>query len=169
MSPRVFNDTLQEMIKYGWIELMPYKEKAPFGNCEIKLLKKVRNTFKGNILVYHSIVQAVISGDINKTDYCVYLAMKRNLSRNKCITLAQLADDLHLDASNVGKYINNLVEKNCLLRKVNYCGTLRYLKYSFPCPEVVNQIKNAMSQSSVIQNENKDNCLDEEIDPALAV
>ena len=167
ISPRVFNDTLQQMVKYGWIELTPYKEKAPFGKCEIKLLKKVRNTYQGNILVYHSVVQAVISGEISKTDYCVYLAMKRNLTCNKCVTLEQLSLDLHMDKSNIAKNINNLVANNCLMKQTIYCDSKSYLRYSFPCPEAVKKAKSTMGQSPVIQNQVRVNDLDKESAPVL--
>lgn len=165
MSPRVFNNTLSEMIKYRWIELTPHREKAPFSNCEIKLLKKVNNTPKGNILLYHSVAQALILGEISQTDYRVYLTMKRNLTRNRCVTHEQIASDLDMDTSNIGKYIRHLIEKNCLLREANYCGNLRYSRYSFPCPEAVKRVKNK-GYLAVVQEEKESIVLSKEIESA---
>lgn len=155
MSPKVFNETLEVMIKNGWIELIPHRVKAPFGNCEIKLLKKAKSTPKGNILLYHSVVQAMISGEISQTEFRIYLTMKRNLSRGRDVTFEQLASDLNMCETNIGKYINYLIRDNCLLKEAEYNGNRRFLRYIFPCPDAIKRVNKEKSHLFVrIENGN---------------
>ena len=83
----------------------------------------------------------MIDGKISENDYLVFLTLVRNLQTDrKAVTYEQLADDLGMDAHNVGKSIRKLRDERCLIVEKRYTERgYEYNHYCLTSPEAFDQ------------------------------
>ena len=121
VSHRRLKIILDDLKKMGYIEMTPDKKRPrDYGLSKIRMTRRLREFQQGYVWFYFSIANALIDGKISQTDYRVFLTLVRNLKDRKPVTYSQLADDLDMDAQNIGKSIRKLRDERCLIVKKRY-------------------------------------------------
>ena len=136
MSDRLLKELLQRLETRKWIELVPDKNTKKFEENKIRITKKLKNSSKGYIEFYYSIVKSLIDGKINQIHYLVFITLLRNLANGKNVTYDQLSDDLAMDKQNVGKYVRKLQQEHCLfVQKIYTEKGIQCNRYRIISPE----------------------------------
>ena len=117
VGKRKLREVLADLVARKFIELVPdRKYPTDYEKQKIRLARRLEDFQRGYVQFYFSVAVALIDGKISQTDYRVFLCLVRNLQcDHKAATYAQLADDLNMDAQNVGRSIRNLRDAHCLL------------------------------------------------------
>jgi DNA-binding MarR family transcriptional regulator len=143
MDEKTFKGVLDSLINKKYIEIKMDNQDDPVSKHKIKLVRKLNEFNQGYIEFYYSIANLLRFGIITQTDYKVYLCLVRNLDpqSTKYSTYEQLASDLNMDASNIGKCIRKLDDVGCLTIKHVYSqkGT-KFNKYDLNNPNAFNGV-----------------------------